>query len=142
MHNTGDFIMSLYEGIKDVAKVVQKADNIDLYRQLLDLGQQALDMQEEIRQLKQENYELKKKQDVESQIERHEQPYITLKNDNQSIIYCSACWDNNQKIVQVRCDGNGRFKCPICNNEGIYNEEMSKKHYEKMTAIMGRGYNY
>jgi len=37
--------MGLYEGIKDVAKIVQQADNIDLYRQLIDLSSQALDMQ-------------------------------------------------------------------------------------------------
>lgn len=30
--------MGLYEGIKDVAKVVQQADNIELYRQLVDLS--------------------------------------------------------------------------------------------------------
>ena len=30
--------MSLYEGIKDVAKVVQQADNIDLYLKLIDLS--------------------------------------------------------------------------------------------------------
>ena len=51
--------MSLYDGIKDVAKVIQKADNIDLYKQLLDLGQQALDMQAEIAQLKEENTRLR-----------------------------------------------------------------------------------
>ena len=37
--------MGLYDGIKDVAKVVQKADNIELYQKLLDLSSQALDMQ-------------------------------------------------------------------------------------------------
>lgn len=37
-------IMGLYEGIKDVAKVVQQADNIELYKTLLDLSSQALDM--------------------------------------------------------------------------------------------------
>lgn len=36
--------MGLYEGIKDVAKVVQQADNLKLYQQLLDLSAQALDM--------------------------------------------------------------------------------------------------
>ena len=41
----GVTLMGLYEGIKDIANIVQKADNIDLYRQLLDLGAQALDMQ-------------------------------------------------------------------------------------------------
>lgn len=36
--------MGLYEGIKDVAKVVQQADNIELYKKLLDLSSEALDM--------------------------------------------------------------------------------------------------
>ena len=39
--------------------MAQKADNIDLYRQLLDLSAQALEMQEEIIRLKAENKELK-----------------------------------------------------------------------------------
>ena len=43
--------MGLYEGIKDVAKVVQEADNIDLYRKLSDLSKQALDLQAEVLQL-------------------------------------------------------------------------------------------
>ncbi len=33
--------MGLYESIKDVANLVQKADNIGLYKQLLDLSAQA-----------------------------------------------------------------------------------------------------
>lgn len=52
--------MGLYEGIKDVAKIVQQADNLDLYRSLLDLSAQALDMQAEIANLTKENEELKR----------------------------------------------------------------------------------
>ena len=52
--------MGLYEGIKDVAKVVQEADNIDLYRKLIDLSKQALDLQAEVLQLHEENTQLKK----------------------------------------------------------------------------------
>ena len=52
--------MSLYDGIKDVAKIVQQADNIDLYRQLLDLSAQALELQAENVKLKEENTLLKK----------------------------------------------------------------------------------
>ena len=40
--------MGLYEGIKDVAGIIQKADNIELYEKLLDLGSQALDLQSEM----------------------------------------------------------------------------------------------
>lgn len=60
--------MGLYEGIKDVAKVVQQADNIELYRQLVDLSAQALEMQNEINRLTAENTELRKKQDLEAAI--------------------------------------------------------------------------
>ena len=37
--------MGLYDGIKDAAKVIQKADNIELYEKLLDLSAQALELQ-------------------------------------------------------------------------------------------------
>lgn len=53
--------MGLYEGIKDVAKVAQEADNIDLYRKLIDLSKQALDLQAEVLQLHEENTQLKKR---------------------------------------------------------------------------------
>ena len=77
--------MSLYEGIKDVAKVVQQADNVELYRQLLDLSASALDMQDEINKLKEENAELKKKQDISNQIIRHKETFITLEGDTQQL---------------------------------------------------------
>ena len=51
--------MSLYEGIKDAAKIVQKADNIELYQKLLDLSSQALDLQAQIQKLTEENSKLK-----------------------------------------------------------------------------------
>ena len=63
--------MGLYEGIKDVAKVMQKADNIDLYRQLIDLRAQALDMQFEIVRLTNEVQELRKEKNIEQQIVRY-----------------------------------------------------------------------
>ena len=38
--------MGFYDAFKDVVKLAQKADNLELYRQLLDLSAQALDLQE------------------------------------------------------------------------------------------------
>lgn len=93
--------MSLYDGIKDVAKVMQQADNIELYRQLLDLSSQALDMQAEIAKLREENSELKKRKSVEDRIERHPRPYITLKDDVTNIKFCSICWDGERVLIQM-----------------------------------------
>lgn len=119
--------MGLYDGIKDVAKVVQQADNIELYRQLLDLEAQALEMQEEISRLKEENRELKKKQDMSLRIVRHPESYITLLDEDPTLLYCSHCWDFDGKIVQLSCnESDGKFRCPHCHTVGVYDKA---KHY-------------
>jgi len=94
--------MGLYEEIKDVAKVVQQADNVDLYKKLLDLSAQALDMKAEIAELKEENIQLKKENEQSDDIVYHntnisdfsdqEYPYITLASGNENIRYCAVCW--------------------------------------------------
>jgi len=94
--------MSLYDGIKDVAKIVQQADNIDLYRQLLDLSAQALDLQAENAKLREENEQLKKQRIDEDRITRHRQPYLTLAGDDQQLKYCAVCWDSSHKLIQMK----------------------------------------
>ena len=128
--------MGLYEGIKDAIGIAQKADNIELYRQLLDLGAQALEMQAEIARLKTENEELKKKRDIDNRIIRNEQPFITLMDDNSNIRYCGTCWSMNDKLVQLLCYKSGKFKCPVCQTEGIYDENLCQKDKERQLQMI------
>lgn len=128
--------MSLYEGIKDVAKVVQQADNVELYRQLLDLSALALDMQDEISKLKEENADLKKKHDISDKIIRHIEPCITLKDDELNLYYCSHCWDASKLLVQVNCHFDGTFDCPHCKTSGNYdNERKTRSARETLEAF-------
>jgi hypothetical protein len=107
--------MGLYEGIRDVAKLVQQADNIELYRQLIDLSMQAIDMQNEISRLTNENNEFKKQKEIEEQILRFENElYVQLKNDESKIKYCSNCWDTIRKLVQVHFYDDFGTQCPNC----------------------------
>lgn len=106
--------MGLYEGIKDVAKIVQQADNIDLYRQLLDLGAQALDMQSEIMRLQEENAKLKGDLYRQQNIERHDGIYITLKDDDKKIPYCASCYGKDGKLTQMFDFSAQRYQCPVC----------------------------
>lgn len=111
--------MGLYDAMKDAVNLAQKADNIDLYRQLLDLSAQALELQAEIARLTAENEELRKTKDIESRIIRHTVPYITLEDDNDDIYYCATCWGSQKKLIQVqRYDE--KFVCPVCNTNGRY----------------------
>ena len=77
--------MAFYDAFKDAIALAQKADNIELYKQLLDLSAQALDLQAENAKLKEENTELKKKKDVEGQIIRHRDPFRFLSGSDKNV---------------------------------------------------------
>ena len=126
--------MGVYEAFKDAISLAQKADNLELYRQLLDLNAQVLDLQVENTKLKEENAELRKKRNLANEIVRHKEPYITLRNDVNDLCYCSHCWDSQQLLIQVNCHKNGAFECPHCKASGIYDNEM-KKQYDVGVAL-------
>jgi len=96
--------MGLYEKIKDLATVVQKADNIELYNQLLDVGSQALDLQNELYALNKRVQELEMELASKKRVVRHKEGlYVTLENDD-DIHYCSTCWGLLGKLIQMDDD--------------------------------------
>ena len=116
--------MNLYDGIKDIAKIVRKADNIELYQELLELRDRARVMQVEISRLKEENERLKKEKDISDRIVRHPESSITLKGSSPTFYYCTHCWDSNSQLIQLKCnDYYGTFECPHCQMNGIYDKE-------------------
>ncbi len=114
--------MGLYDGIKDVARILQQADNIELYKQLIDLSAQALELQNEINKLHQENINLKKELEIEDDIERYEKLFVTRKSDNTKIKYCSHCWDAEHKLIQINVRQSGKFYCHHCKINAIYDQ--------------------
>ena len=121
--------MSLYDAIKDAAKIAQKADNIELYRKLIDLGKQACELQEEVLRLREENSQLKNRHITEKMIIRHQEPVVTKTDDSVPMYYCAHCWDNEGKLFQICCSEDGTFSCPHCNTTGIYDFK-KRKAYE------------
>lgn len=98
--------MSVYDALKDVIRVVQKADNVELYCKLLDVGSQALELQDELCRLKEENSFLKEKNNLTSLIERHQEAFITRKDENGELRYCSHCWDAERprRVLEKFCN--------------------------------------
>ena len=116
--------MNLYDRIKDIAKIVWKADNIELYQELLELSDRARVMQVEISRLKEENERLRKEKDISDRIVRHPESFITLKGSSPTFYYCTHCWDSNSQLIQLKCnDYYGTFECPHCQMNGIYDKE-------------------
>ena len=129
--------MGWYEAIKDGINVAQKADNIPLVSELIEAQKQILDLVHENERLKIENQKLIRKQDLLKEIERHNDAYITLKNDELKLIYCSNCWDSNQKLVQAQTDENGHYECPACKTYGYYDKAKYDKQREEENIIFG-----
>ena len=77
----------LSAGIKNVADIVKKADNLELYAMLLDLQSKALELQEENAQLKQQLADRNRIESLRARITRHDQPLITLQDDEKHILY-------------------------------------------------------
>lgn len=106
--------MSFYDALKDAMNIAQKADNIELYRQLLDLSAQALDLQAEVARLREENAELKKNRELESDIEFYVDAFVTKKSDTKPIKYCAACWVDKKKLVPLQDIQWDNYNCPLC----------------------------
>lgn len=115
--------MGLYDAFKDTINLARKADNIELYRQLLDLSALAQEIQNENAKLKEENAQLKDNRVNEERLVRHKQPYLTLIDDDLQVKYCAVCWDTSRKLVQMREMGSSTtgesvvsFLCHNCKN--------------------------
>lgn len=128
--------MGWYEAIKDGINAAQKADNIPLVNSLIDAQMQILDLIEENNRLKNENLELKKKDDLMNKIERHKDAYITLKDDEIKIIYCSNCYDTKQILVQCQTDEDGQYLCPSCKYVGYYDREKYNRLYNDIPPMI------
>lgn len=106
--------MEIIDGIKAAFKLAQSLDNIELQKTILEIQQEALELQQDKIQLQQRVNELEKQQDIEDRIERHPDPYLTLKDDPQNLPYCSTCWATKHQLIQMWHDGEGILSCPAC----------------------------
>ena len=124
--------MSFYDAFKDAMNLAQKADNIELYRQLLDLGAQALELQAEVARLREENTELKKATEMEADIEYHVDAFVTRMSDKKPIKYCVACWVDKRKLVPIQDQKYNNYTCPLCKAKIV---DMSNYSHRKQTNL-------
>jgi hypothetical protein len=109
--------MSLYDGLKDAAKVLKEADKIEQYKEILEALQKMLEMQARISELEDEVKQLKKAKEIDEQIEYRDKSYW-LEDDGP---FCSRCWDADKKLVRLRQDNYQKsdFNCDNCGTKSI-----------------------
>lgn len=106
--------MGLIDTLKDVAVLVQKADNIDLVKNVLALQTQAQEMLNENQTLKARVAELDAALNFSKTLTFRE-PFYYAEGDQTP--YCSRCWESARKaihVVLVFRQQDARWDCPDC----------------------------
>lgn len=98
--------MGILDTAKEAVQLVQKIDNIELYKQILDLQSEALKLVEEHGVLKGRIKDLEDKFVIKEQLLHKENAYwISIDDGTSRDIregpFCVHCWDKDQKLVRL-----------------------------------------
>jgi hypothetical protein len=105
--------MGILETVKDVAVLVQKADNIELYQKILELQVQVMSVLEENYDLKARVRELADAAAFQGTLEFRDNMYYRRVGETTDGPYCSKCWDAERKAVRLQTSA-GEMWCPVC----------------------------
>lgn len=114
--------MGILDNAKDIAELVKKYNDQDLYQRIVDLRAEILELREENLRLREELNELQKATDISNELIREGNAYYRESEDGQKLgPFCMACWDYDSKLVNVnvhRTTIQGRthisYRCAIC----------------------------
>ena len=109
--------MGVIENAKEIADLVKKIGDIDLYRKIVALEGEVLDLTREKRGLENKVEELERALVFRKTLTFHE-PFYVVEGD--ATPYCAPCWEQKHEAVHVVKQwaekGRTRWDCPICKN--------------------------
>lgn len=111
--------MGIIDNAKEVAELVRKYNDLDLYDKIVDLRDEIFNLKEENISLKEKNKELEEAFKIKGNIEREGNVYFLVESDgNKRGPFCLTCWDDDRKLINVtkeRVSGKYVFICGRCN---------------------------
>lgn len=109
--------MSIIDNIKDVVKLVQKIDNLELLQKILNLQTEVIDLTEQLKQKDEIISQLKDALDLKGRLTCKDSAYY-LTNKNGKIIdgpFCTKCFDvDHFKCRLVPDNKEPQVICPNC----------------------------
>jgi hypothetical protein len=107
--------MGVIDEMKDIADLVKKAGDIDLYRRIVNLEGEIIDLTRAKRTLEEAIVELRRALDYKRVLVLRD-GFYWAEDDNQP--FCPGCWDAKQKAVHIAFthvkEMGSRFQCPNC----------------------------
>jgi hypothetical protein len=109
--------MSIIENAKEIAKLVQQMDNIELYKKIIDFQLELIDLVEQNRTLRTEIILLHEKLELKEKLIYENNAYwIKKDDDSKDGPFCSNCWDTKNLTVRMLIYDNEEkyHSCPNC----------------------------
>lgn len=106
--------MAVVETIKEVAKLVQQINNMELYQKILELQVQIRELLDENHASKRRIRELEEGQSIQESLEFRHNMYWRRTASGEEGPFCSGCWDAHRKLMRLLTLKNGVLSCPGC----------------------------
>ena len=108
--------MGILDTAKDVITLVQKADNLELVKQVLALQSDIMKMMDENRVLKDENRTLQERLHTKAALVfRSNHDWLPKEDGTEDGPFCSACQDSDHKLVRMTEGATkGTRYCKVC----------------------------
>ena len=110
--------MGIIENFKDVLKLADAANNLDLYKKLAELQNSVLSLQEENRELKEHLAKRDEHDATQKNLKHDGERYWLEKDGKKDGPFCHTCWDRDNKLVRMRkyekARGGYDFMCDFC----------------------------
>ena len=106
--------MSIIDNAKDIANLIKKYNDQELYEKIVELREEILELREESLKLKEENKRLRDADKFKGKLIRKGNCYYLEDDQEGEHPYCTTCWDYEQRLVGLLKGPHGSVKCNIC----------------------------
>ena len=132
--------MGIIENAKDLADLIKKAGDTELYRKIVELEGEVVELTREKRGLEDKVAELERTLATHKQMQFKE-PFYFQEGDNTP--YCPACWENRKKPVHVTFIFDNpertRWDCPVCQHHYLKEKDRGAAHPARHIPFSGSG---
>jgi hypothetical protein len=94
--------MGLVDNFKDLFKLADAVNNLDLYKKLTELQTRAMELEEENRTLKDEIRTIREQQDISGRMIVNDNSYYVDDGKQLDGPFCMRCWDADRKLIRER----------------------------------------
>lgn len=114
--------MGIVDDFKDVFKVADTLNSVDLYKKLTELQTRLMEIEEGNRSLKEQLALLHQHLSTQQSLQREGELYWKQKDGEREGPYCQVCWDVDKRLVRMRGyypHGQLDYVCDYCNRHRV-----------------------